>query len=230
MKLEIKSTMRNKVVRKQFMTGAICTLMFCLLFAFTDVYDDMTFMRTYICVYCFACLGTITLTNVMCMEGNYIDFLMSRKESVLQLLKAKYYFNCLMLIFPMLFSIAPIVQGKILFIEALGCMFFTSGAIFPFLFQLAAYNNQTLQLNVQVTKSGRSTKHQMIFSLAALLVPMLIMYLLIVFFNVEVASWVMLAIGLLGTVLSPLWLRNIYHRFMIRRYDNMSGFRESLES
>ncbi|MBQ2200390.1 MAG: hypothetical protein II415_08845, partial [Bacteroidaceae bacterium] len=105
-----------------------------------------------------------------------------------------------------------------------------SGAIFPFLFQLAAYNNQTLQLNVQVTKAGRSTKHQMIFSLAALLVPMLIMYLLIVFFNVEVASWVMLAIGLLGTVLSPLWLRNIYHRFMIRRYDNMAGFRESLES
>lgn len=228
MKLEIKSTMRNKVVRKQFLTGAICTLVFCLLFAFTDVYDDMTFMRTYICVYCFACLGTITLTNVMCMEGNYIDFLMSRKESVLQLLKAKYYFNCLMLLFPLLFSIAPIVQGKILFIEALGCMFFTSGAIFPFLFQLAVYNNQTLQLNVQITKSGRSTKHQMIFSLAALLVPMLIMYILIVVFNVEVASWVMLVIGLLGTGLSHVWLRNIYHRFMIRRYDNMAGFRDSL--
>ena len=38
---------------------------------------------------------------------------------------------------------------------------------------------------------------------------------------------VMAAIGLLGTLAHPLWLKNIYKRFMQRRYQNMEGFRSS---
>ncbi len=228
MKLEVKSTRRNKVVRNQFLFGVCYMILFCALLAFTDIYDQ-PFMRTFICVYCFACLGTMTLTSVMCMEGNYIDFLMSRKESVLQLLKAKYYFNCGMLVFPLAFTLMPVLQGKILWIEALSCCFFTMGCIFPFLFQLAVYNKTTLSLNQKLTRSGRSTKMQMIFSAAALFVPMIIMFTLIHLFGYFTGSWILLSLGLCGTLLSPLWLRNIYRRFLIRRYVNMQGFRSSLE-
>lgn len=227
MKLEIKSTMRNKVPRTQFMMGVVYMILFCCLFAFTDVYDNQPFMKTFICVYCFACLGTMTLTSVMCVEGNYIDFLMSRKESVLSLLKAKYIFNCIMLLFPLLFALMPIFKGKVLFIEAVSCMFFAMGCIFPFLFQLAVYNKQSLPLNEKMTRNGRGSKAQIIFSFAALFAPMIIMYILIVTLDIVTASWIMLALGLVGTICSPMWLRSIYRRFMIRRYDNMEGFRDS---
>lgn len=224
-KLDIKSTFRNKVPRQQFITGAICTIMFCALFAFTDVYDEQPFMQTFICVYCFAVMGTINLTNVMAAEGNYIDLLMSRKESILSLLKAKYYFNSILLLVPFLFALLPVLKGKMYLVEAVGCAFFAMGCIFPFLFQLAVYNKDTLPLNVKLTRTGKSTKHQMIFSFAALFVPMIIMYVLVVLFSKLTAGYVMLGMGLLGVLLNPWWLRNIYHRFMLRRYDNMQGFR-----
>lgn len=226
LKLEIKSTQRNANIRKVFLTGMLCMLIFCSIFAFTDVYDN-DFMRIYICTYCFACLGVMTLTNVMCAEGNYIDGLMSRKESVLSLLKAKYYFNFIMLIIPFLFTIMPIVKGKLTIIDALGCMFFTSGVVFPFLFQLAAYNDNTLHLNAKITKAGSNTKAQMIFSLAGLFVPMIVMYTLMTCFSEDIAAWCMFGIGVVGTLLHPWWLRNVYNRFLKRRYKNMDGFRNS---
>jgi hypothetical protein len=170
----------------------------------------------------------MTLTSIMCAEGNYIDGLMSRRESVLSLLKAKYYFNCAVTLLPAIIIVMPIIEGKISVLEAVACLFFTTGVIFPFLFQLAVYNNTTLHLNEKLTKSGRSTKLQTIISMVALFFPMLLMYVLIVAFSVNVASVVMLGVGLTGTLLHPVWLGNIYMRFMKRRYTNMMGFRDTI--
>ncbi len=227
LKLEIQSIIRNAVIRKQFLTGFYCTLAFCLLFAFTDIYDDLPVMKIYICVYCFSCLSIMTLTVILCAEGNYIDGLMSRKESILSLLKAKYYFNCLLMIVPLLIALFPISKGKLSIEEALGCAFFTSGVVMPFLFQLAAYNDSTINLNSRITKTGRSTKTQIFFSSAALFLPMLIMYVMVALLGEEITSGFMMLVGVIGTVLHPLWLRNIYHRFMNRRYKIMDGFRNS---
>ncbi len=227
MKLEVKSTLRNRVVKKQFIVGAIYMLMLCLLFAFTDVYDSMAFMKSFICMYCFSCLGTMTLTGVMCMEGNYIDLLMSRKESVLALLKAKYYFNCIILIVPLIFTLIPVVEGKILWQEALASMLFASGVVFPFLFQLAVYNSTTLHLNDKMTRAGRNTKMQILMSSIAMLVPVGIMYVLVTLLPTEVGSLIMICLGVVGTALHPVWLRNIYKRFMQRRHVNMAEFRQS---
>ena len=124
----------------------------------------------------------------------------------------------------------PIFEGKLSVLEAVACLFFTTGVIFPFLFQLAVYNNTTLHLNEKLTKSGRSTKIQTIVSLAALFVPMFVMYVLITLLNTEIASSIMLLIGLAGTLFHPLWLRNIYMRFMKRRYINMAGFRDTMQA
>ena len=227
LKLEVKSTKRNKVVRKSFIVGMICVLIFSVLFAFTDVYDNSVFMECFICVYCFACLGTITLTNIMCPEGNYIDFLMSRKESVFFLLKAKYYYNCVLLIIPFVFSILPVIKEKLLLVEILGCLFFVSGCVFPFLFQQAVYNKQTMPLNVQMISKGQNSKTQAIVSMVALFVPMIIMSVLLHLFNTQTASFILLTIGLIGTIFSDFWIKNIYKRFMKRRYANMEGFRST---
>lgn len=227
LKLELKSVVRNLVVRKQFITGALCMLMLCGLFSFSNVYDEMPFMRIFICIYCFNCLGVMTLTTILCAEGNYIDGLMVRHETILSLLKAKYYFQCLILLVPLLFSLMPIVEGKITWVMALGCLFFTSGVVFPFLFQLAVYNDSTIHLNEKLTRTGRDTKVQMLMSGAALFLPMLFMYALVQTAGDDIAALAMLIIGGVGTALHPFWLRNIYHRFMQRRYQNMDGFRNS---
>ncbi len=233
LRLEIKSIRRNKVVRSQFYIGIFYTLLLCLLLAFTNIYDN-AFMTVFILIYCFACLGTITLTNIMCSEGNYMDLLMSRRESALALLKAKYFFNCIMLILPFLISLIPVFQHKFTLLDIAGSMFFTSGCIFPFLFQLTVYNNTTIDLNNKVTGKNnmRGSKTQVIMSFAALFLPMFIMYGLVVAFgdNKVGAPLVMLILGLVGTALHPLWLRNIYKRFLARRYENMEGFRSTRKS
>lgn len=227
LKLEIKSTLRNLVVRKQFLVGAGCMLMLCTLFSFSDLYDSVPFMRIFICVYCFNCLGVMTLTTIMCPEGNYIDGLMVHKETVLSLLKAKYYFQCLMLLVPFLFSLMPIMEGKMTWMTAVGCLFFTTGIVFPFMFQLAVYNDSTIHLNKKLTRSGRDTKVQMLMSGLALFVPMLVMWSLVNLLGDETAAIAMASAGLVGTVSHPFWLKNLYQRFMQRRYQNMEGFRSS---
>ena len=97
--------------------------------------------------------------------------------------------------------------------------------IFPFLFQLAVYNSTTIHLNEKMTKGGQNSKYQIIVSLVALFVPMGIMYLLVTLLGTNIGSLVMIAIGAVGAALHPLWLKNIYSRFMKRRYENMAGFR-----
>lgn len=225
LKLEIKSIQRNKTVKKQFLTGVFATLMLCSLYAFTGVYDNQPFMKVFICMYCFACLAVIKETSIMCPEGNYIDCLMNQKESILLLLKAKYYFDLIMMIIPLLIIIMPIAQGKTTILEALGCMTFAAGIILPFLYQLAIYNNSTMKLNDVLTKSGQNNKMQIICSLVALFLPMIIMYSLIVAFGNNIGSLVIFVIGIVGIALHPWWLRNIYERLMKRRYENMSNFR-----
>ncbi len=228
LKLEIKSIKRNKVVRKSFVLGFLCVLIFSLLFAFTDVYDNSQFMEAFICVYCFACLGTITLTSILSAEGNYMDFLNSRKESIYYLLKAKYLFNCVMLVIPFVFALLPVIKGKFMLIEILGCMFFVSGCVFPFLFQQAVYNKNTMPLNKQIIKQGNNSKTQMIVSLVALFVPMIIMNILFtIFVNKTTPSLVMLFLGITGTALNHIWIKNIYNRFKKHRYINLEGFRNT---
>lgn len=227
LKLEIKSTKRNKVVRKSFLVGLACVLMFCLLFAFTDIYDNSQFMEVFICIYCFACMGTIVLTGILSAEGNYMDFLQSRKESLYYLLKAKYYYHCILLIIPFIFSLLPVLKGKFSFIEILGCMFFVSGCVFPFLFQQAIYNRNTMPLNEQIIKQSKNSKTQMFVSLIALFVPMIIMNILLTISDTRLTSLIMLLVGMIGTFTNRFWLRNIYKRFMKRRYINMEGFRST---
>lgn len=47
------------------------------------------------------------------------------------------------------------------------------------------------------------------------------------FLEQNTAFIIMMLIGLTLTVTHTIWIKNIYNRFMKRRYDNMEGFRDS---
>ena len=228
MRLEIKLLTRNKVPKVQFRTGLILMIMFSVFLAFTDVYDD-DFMRYFIAIYNFSVLGVMVLSQCMMFEGNYLDGLMSRKESILSLLKAKYYLQCVICLVPLLIMIAPVVKGKLDVLDMFAAFFITTGFVFFIMFQLAVYNKSTMNLNQKVMgRNSTSNWFQTLLIMGGFFLPVILIMLLNLIFPGERTSvWVTLAIGIAFTLAHPLWLRNVYKRFMKRRYTNMEGFRAS---
>ena len=227
-KLEIKQRMRNKTVRMAFFVGLGFMILLSALSYFTPAYDG-SFMRSFICLYNYVVLGMMTLVTIMCYEGNYIDGLMSRKESILQLLTAKYYFNILLLIIPPIILLPLMIVGKMSVWMNVGYFFFTAGVLYPLLFQMAVYNNNTLPMNTKMTSKQGNTAQQIISTV--------IFFLPIGLEKAATAilgdpwGYILLALlGIIGIASHRYWLRNVYQRFMVRRYKNMEGFRASRNS
>ena len=228
LKLEVKQRMRNKTVKMSFFLGLGAMIILSGVMYFSDIYDN-NFMRSFICLYNYIVLGMMTLITIMCYEGNYFDGLMSRRESILQLLRAKYYFNILLLFIPPIILLPLMIIGKMSVWMNVGYFFFTAGVLYPLFFQMAVYNNNTLPMNTKLTGKQASTA-QNIFSMVIFFIPL----------GFEKAAtallgdpwgYVLLAtLGIIGIVTHQYWLRNVYKRFMARRYKNMEGFRASRNS
>ena len=195
MRLELKMLLRNRRCKSSLRSVAIVVVAFSCALSFSSVYDGRL-MTSFICVYNFAVFGMIILSQIMSFEGNYIDGLMSRKESIMSLLKAKYY------------------------IYSIGFIYFC-------FFQLAVYNKQTVPLNEKVTSRQTNSAIQMLVNFGAFGVPLILYSLLNSLLGETITYTILLIIGLGFTLTSPLWIKNVYHRFIKRRYDNMEGFRDS---
>ena len=227
LKLEIKSTMRNKAIRARFIQGVCFITFFSLAIAFLDIYRT-SFERNFFCLYCFVFFGAVNLTKVMCPEGNYIDLLMVHEENILTLLRAKYYYYCAVLLLPFLITLVPVIMGKFSLIMVLAYLFTVTGPIYFLLFQMAIYNKQTLPLNEKLTgKNQMENKWQIIVSMTTMFAPVIIISLLQLVFSADVAYWILFLSGLATTLTEPYWLRNIYRRMMLRRYENLEGFHAS---
>ena len=226
-RLELKLIARNKTVKTQFRMGLIVMLGFSFALAFTDVYDG-SYMTSFICLYNYAVLPIMTLGQVMSFEGNYIDGLMSRKESIFNLLRAKYYLTTLIILVPFLIMMFPIAKGKITLLTAIAYLIFVAGFVFFMLLQLAVYNTRTLPLNSNLMKSNKSSNWiQGLVTGCAFMLPLLIDKLLSALLQEEVAHIILILIGLGFIATHNLWIKNIYKRFMKRRYQNMEEFRAS---
>ena len=224
LKLEIKSTMRNKAIRSRFIQGVCFITFFSLAISFLDIYRS-SFERNFFCLYCFLFFGSVNLTKVMCPEGNYIDLLMVHEENILTLLRAKYYYYCGVLLLPFLITLVPIIMGKFSLIMVLAYLFTVTGPIYLLLFQMAVYNKQTLPLNEKLTgKNQMENKWQIIVSMASMFAPVFIIMLLQIIFSDDIAYWILFIVGVAITLTEPYWLRNIYRRMMARRYENLEGF------
>ena len=226
-RLEFKLITRNKTVKTQFRMGIIMMLIFSCSLAFTDVYDG-TGMKSFICLYNYAVLPIMTLGQVMCFEGNYIDGLMSRKESIFNLLRAKYYLTSLIIVVPFIVMMLPISEGKITLLTAIAYLIFVMGFVFFMLLQLAVYNTRSLPLNANLMKGNKSGNWiQGLVTSFAFFLPFMIDSILTALFPKEVGNIILIIIGLGFIATHNLWIKNIYKRFMKRRYKNMEEFRAS---
>ena len=195
--------------------------------AFTEVYGS-SIERNFWCFYAFIFFGSVNLTKIMCPEGNYIDLLMVHEENILTLLRAKYYYYCAILLLPFLITMVPVFMGKFSILMVLAYLFTVTGPVYFLLFHMAIFNKQTLPLNEKITgKNQMENKWQGIVSLVSMFVPIIIVLLLRAIFDETIAYWVLLIIGLAFTMTEQYWLRMIYRRMMLRRYQNLEGFHSS---
>ena len=229
MRLELKLLLRNKTCKHGLRMVLLVVVGFSLVLSFSDIYDGV-FMTNFIVIYNFAIFGLLFLSTVMSYEGNYIDGLMSRKESILSLLKAKYYLYSLGILIPLVLMIPAIVMGKIAVLMAVSWAIFTVGFLYFALFQLVVYNTKTIPLNAKIgVRQNTGTGLQNLVSFATFGLPIMFYFLLKTIFDETVSLYVLLFIGTGFIATSGLWMTNVYHRFMKRRYKNMEGFRDSRE-
>lgn len=150
MRLELKMLLRNKACKNSLRMVILVVIAFSLLLSFTEVYDG-TGMKNFITVYNFAIFGILFLLQIMSYEGNYIDGLMSRKESIYTLLRAKYMLYSIGILIPLILTIPAMVMGKISVLTSISWAVFTIGFIYFCLFQMAVYNVKTMPLNAKIT-------------------------------------------------------------------------------
>lgn len=227
LKLELKSIMRNKAIRSRVVMSLALIVLFSVLIAYTDIYDS-PMMLNFWCYYCFAIYGMTALVKVMGPEGNYIDFLMVHRENILALLKAKYYFHVGILIVPFLIMLPAVIEGKFSLLMMLAYMLLSSGLLYLTLFQLAVFNKQTLPLEQKITGKGNVENGlQLVIELVAMFIPLVLVGLLLACFDEDTTYILLSLIGIVTTLLHPLWLKNIYQRIMKRKYENLEGFHAS---
>lgn len=226
LKLEVKSMMRNKNIRKSFLFATLFVAILSLVISFTDIYDSDSYKAFWV-VYTFVLYGLTFISKIMSAEGNYIDGLMIHKENIMQLLKAKYYLYSVFLLFPLLLMLPTVFIGKYTLLMLLSMMAFTAGPIYCLLMQMAVYNRQTMPLNTKFISKGNVENNY--FQLAATLIsmfcPMLFISTMNSIFSDTTSYTVLLILGLAFIATHKLWIKNIYLRFMKRRYENMESFR-----
>lgn len=229
LKLEVKSIIRNKNMRKSFIVAVCCIAGLSLLISFTGFYDDSAMMHDFWLTYTFVIYGAVTLIKIMSAEGNYIDGLMAHKENIFYLLKAKYYFHSIMLIMPFLLMLPVIFIGKCPLLLLVSMLAFTAGPIYCLLMQMAVYNKQTIPLNTKFISKGNIENNyfQIVAEMIALFLPITIITIFKTVFGEVVAYIILLLTGIGFIVFHNLWIRNIYRRFMKRRHINMEAFRST---
>ena len=223
--LEIKMLSRNKIPRNVFIYQTLAIVVISLAIIFSNIYDSYA-MTNYWALYNFVLYGLSLIVNVMGYEGNYIDGLIIRKENVLTLLKAKYILYSLFVLLPFLLMLPVVFSGKMSLLMQISYAVFTVGFQYFCLFQMAVYNKTTISLTEKITTKGGLNGNYMSMLVVAIIfiIPNVIINVLRICFNETTSNVIMLFIGIVFIATKDIWLRNVYHRFMKRKYVNLEGF------
>ena len=225
-RLELKLMLRNKMCRKSLISIACVVALLSTVIGFTDTYGEMG--SNFFVLYNYVIFALLFLSTLMSYEGNYMDGLMSRRESIYALLRAKYSLYAVGLLIPFITMLPGVIKGNISLMQSLSWMIFTAGPVYFCFFLICPYNNRTIDLNAKMTsRQNTGTGLQNVISIAAFGLPFAIYYSLMAFMEEEAVRWTLCAIGLGFILTSKHWIKLVYAQLMKRRYRNMEGFRDS---
>ena len=217
LKIELKSNIRNRTMKSRCILSLVMVAFFSVLIAYTSIYDN-PMMKNFWLLYCFALYSMTSLIKIMGQEGNYIDLLMTQRENILALLKAKF-------LVPFVILLPAVFTGKFTLLMLFAYMLLVGGCMHFIIFQLAVYNKQTLPLQLKVTGKGNYENGVQIgIEFAFFLVPGIVLGLGYLTVGMTATYIFMCVLGLGFILTSNIWLRNIYKRMMKRRYENIEGF------
>ena len=223
--LELKMILRSKRLKSQLFFN-LCFLVFYFYIITSHDFKEIYYFRLLFTTFAIASIGIFMEQLIFTTESSYFDGLMTRKSSLLDMLKGKYilYTSFSMLILVVLTVLEFIVNLDFLFL--ISVFFYTIGVIYFVLFQNAVYNKKFLDLS----KSGwfnwnDSTGNMtMVTTLYMLVIHGLVMIIKTIF-NETIACYFMLITGFAFTITANYWLEWTYNRFLKRKYENMEGFR-----
>ena len=145
-------------------------------------------MKNFLVVYNFVIFGILFLSSIMSYEGNYIDGLMSRKESIYNLLRAKYTVYSIAILIPFILMIPAMITKKVAVMSCVSWAVFSVGFVYFCLFQMAVYNNRTINLSVRMTGRNVGTGLQNLIAGASFGVPLILNVVLKALIGQETAS------------------------------------------
>ena len=224
LKIELKSNIRNRTMKSRCILSLVMVTFFSAIIAYTNIYDN-PMMKNFWLLYCFALYSMTSLIKILGQEGNYIDLLMTQRENILALLKAKFWFYCCILVVPFVILLPAVFTGKFTLLMLFAYMFLVGGCMHFIIFQLAVYNKQTLPLQLKVTGKGNYENGiQIGIEFGIMFAPAIILGIGYLTVGLTATYIFMCVLGLAFIVTSNIWLRNIYNRMMKRRYENIEGF------
>jgi len=172
-------------------------------------------------------LGRIYGEKTFSTESTFFDKLMtSHKNLPYLILRTKY---ALCVIHSAIYTVISIIVciNKISVLFWLSTFSFGCGVFLFFFFQSVVYNRQQIDILDSQGKFSELSFNTIVIIILLTLSTGLMTITIAGLTSETTAEYIMLITGVVGMATSPFWLKNIYRRFLARKYRTMSSFRNS---
>ena len=225
--LELKMILRSKRLKQQMYVGIFVIIYYFFMInslAFKEVY----FSRLFFTMFVMGWVGMIMSQFLFTSESSYFDGLMTRKLSMLDMLKGKYISYSSYSVLMLLVMTILVFMGKLDFLFLISVFFYMIGFVLFLMFQNAVYNKSFFDLSESGMFNWKGTSGNMlVVTMLGMFIPVIIVIIIKAIFNETVACYFMLVTGFTFTATSKYWLTWTYNRFLKRKYKNMEGFRSN---
>ena len=227
LKIEVWGILRNKRLRLIFFFNTFGIFIFSLITAF-DPESDMVKINGFV-YYSFIIYGLSSLSRIMCYEGNYYECLLMQRNSIQNLLLAKYYFYTALLLIPLLVFLPVALIGKISFWTILSYALFAAGVAYRILFQMAVYNKVTFSMQATHTGKNANTNYiQLIVTIITIISPFPITALGTWWLNQPILTNTTLSLlGIIFITTHRRWISSISRKMKDNQYEQLEGFQKS---
>ena len=227
LKIEVWGILRNKRLRLIFFFNTFGIFIFSLITVF-DPESDMVKINGFV-YYSFIIYGLSSLSRIMCYEGNYYECLLMQRNSIQNLLLAKYYFYTALLLIPLLVFLPVALIGKISFWTILSYALFAAGVAYRILFQMAVYNKVTFSMQATHTGKNANTNYiQLIVTIITIISPFPITALGTWWLNQPILTNTTLSLlGIIFITTHRRWISSISRKMKDNQYEQLEGFQKS---
>ena len=229
--LEIKMILRSKRLKQQVIFSSIFIVGYFYMILYFNTFSDFrdnSFIYLLYGIISVGIIGIIMGQYIFTAESAFFDGMMTRKLSILNMLKSKYLLYSFFALFFTFLLLIPVFQGKLNVMFLIANLFYVTGPVFFMIFQNAVFNKTYFDLfdRGMMNWKGQSP-NMVIISLITMFLPVTVVLIIIRSFGTEVAYWFMILTGIAFTLASQQWLKWTYNRFLKRKYKNMEGFRSN---